>query len=269
MLIETQNLRRCFGDLVAVAGLSLSVGVGEIFGLVGPNGAGKSTVVKMLTTLLPPTSGTARVAGCDIRHDSAGVRRAMGYVPQLLSADGALTGYENLLMFSRLYNLPRALRRERIAESLKFVDLVDAQHRLVRTYSGGMIRRLEIALSLLHRPRVLFFDEPTVGLDPLARQSIWRQVRQLSEEHRMTVLLTTHFMDEADSLCDRVGIMNRGELVVVGTPAELKAAVGAGAGMADASLDDAFAFYTGNRLEVAAGGYRDVARTRRTAARLG
>lgn len=264
MLIQTDSLRRCFGDLVAVSGLSLTVPTGEIFGLVGPNGAGKSTVVKMLTTLLPPTAGSATVAGCDIAANSAGVRRAIGYVPQLLSADGALTGYENLLIFAKLYDIPRAAREQRIAEALTFVELDDAKNRLVRTYSGGMIRRLELATALLHRPRVLFLDEPTVGLDPLARQSIWRQIRTLVQRHAMTVLMTTHFMDEADALCDRVGIMNRGDLIVVGTPDELKASAGSGG----ATLDDAFAFFTGNRLQ-AEGGYRDAARTRRTAARLG
>lgn len=264
MLIQTHSLRRCFGDLVAVNGLTLTVSTGEIFGLVGPNGAGKSTVVKMLTTLLPPTAGGAVVAGCDIATDAAGVRRAIGYVPQLLSADGALTGYENLLIFAKLYEIPRNARAERIAEALAFVELQEAKDRLVRTYSGGMIRRLELAIALLHQPRVLFLDEPTVGLDPLARQSAWRQVRSLVQRHHMTVLMTTHFMDEADVLCDRVGIMNRGDLVVVGTPGELKAA----AGGAEATLDDAFAFFTGNRIQTE-GGYRDAARTRRTAARLG
>jgi len=264
MLIETHSLRRCFGDLVAVSGLSLMVPAGEIFGLVGPNGAGKTTVVKMLTTLLPPTSGTATVAGCDVVTDSAGVRRAIGYVPQLLSADGALTGYENLLIFAKLYDIPRADRRERIAEALAFVELQEASNRLVRTYSGGMIRRLELAIALLHRPRVLFLDEPTIGLDPLARQSIWRQIRFLVQAHGMTVLMTTHFMDEADALCDRVGVMNRGDLIVVGTPGELKTAAGGD----KATLDDAFAFFTGGRLQTE-GGYRDAARTRRTAARLG
>jgi ABC-2 type transport system ATP-binding protein len=264
MLIQTHTLRRCFGDLVAVGGLSLAVPAGEVFGLVGPNGAGKTTVVKMLTTLLPPTSGSATVAGCDIATDSAGVRQAIGYVPQLLSADGALTGHENLLIFAKLYGLPRATRAARVAEALTFVQLNGAEDRLVRTYSGGMIRRLELATALLHRPRVLFLDEPTVGLDPVARHSIWQQVRALAQRRRMTVLMTTHFMDEADALCDRVGIMNHGELVVVGTPDELKASAGGNG----ATLDDAFAFHTGNLLETE-GGYCDAARTRRTAARLG
>ncbi len=264
MLIQTSSLRRCFGDLVAVRDVSLSIRTGEVFGLVGPNGAGKSTLVKMLTTLLPPTGGKASVAGCDVAANPAGVRRAIGYVPQLVSADGALTGYENLLVFAKLYNIPRAARKTRIAEATAFVELQEAKDRLVRTYSGGMIRRLELAMAMLHRPRALFLDEPTVGLDPLARQSLWRHIRSLVQQQRMTVLMTTHFMDEAGALCDRVGIMNRGELVVVGTPAELKASAGGD----DATLDDAFAFYTGNRLEVG-GDYRDVARTRRTAARLG
>jgi ABC-2 type transport system ATP-binding protein len=266
MLIQTRSLRRCFGELVAVSGFTLTVPKAEVFGLVGPNGAGKSTVVKMLTTLLPPTAGGGAVAGWDIARESANVRRAIGYVPQLLSADGALTGYENLLAFAKLYDIPRSVRSGRIAEALDFVELGDAKDRLVRTYSGGMIRRLELAVSLLHRPQVPFLDEPTVGLDPLARQAIWRQIRFLVARHRMTVFLTTHFMDEADALCDRVGIMNRGELVKVASPEDLKASVG----RPDATLDDAFAFHTGNRLDVDdEGGFRDAARTRRTAARLG
>ena len=264
MLIHTHGLRRCYGDLVAVQDFSLEVKAGEIFGLLGPNGAGKTTVVKMLTTLLPPTAGTATVAGCDIVRDSAGVRRSIGYVPQLLSADGTLTGYENLLIFAKLYDLPRGMRQARVREALTVVGLADAADRLVRTYSGGMIRRLEVALALIHRPKALFLDEPTVGLDPLARQQIWQQIRTLAADAGMTVLMTTHFMDEADALCDRVAIMNHGVLAVVGTPGELKAATGRD----DATLDDAFAFHTGNRLE-AEGGFRDVARMRRTTTRLG
>lgn len=264
MIIQTNALRRCFGDLVAVDHLTLTINDGEIFGLVGPNGAGKSTVVKMLTTLLPPTSGQALVAGCDIVANPAGVRRAIGYVPQLVSADGALTGRENLNLFAKLYDIPRSERRQRIEQAIEFVGLGDAGDRLVRTYSGGMIRKLELAIAMLHRPRVLFLDEPTVGLDPLARQSIWQQIRRLVQQQQMGVLMTTHFMDEVDELCDRVGIMNHGELVIVATPSQLKAAVGT----QDATLDDAFAFYTGNRLDTT-GGYREVNQARRAAARLG
>ena len=168
-MLHTEALTRRFGDLIAVDAFTISVGTGEVFGLLGPNGAGKSTVIKMLTTLLPPTAGTARVAGFDIVRQAALVRRVIGYVPQLLSADGALTGYENLLVFARLYEIPRQERDQRIHEALAFMNLDEVADRLVGAYSGGMIRRLEIAQATLHRPQVLFLDEPTVGLDPLAR----------------------------------------------------------------------------------------------------
>ena len=167
-MIETSLLTRRFGDLAAVDRLNLSVAEGEVFGLLGPNGAGKTTVIKMLTTLLPPTSGQATVAGFDVQRRSARVRAAIGYVPQLVSVDGTLTAYENLLIFAKLYGVPRTERRARIAAALEFVGLEEAAHRQVRGYSGGMMRRLEIALAMLHHPRVLFLDEPTVGLDPLA-----------------------------------------------------------------------------------------------------
>ncbi len=174
MILETQALTRTFGTLTAVEAMTLSVARGEVFGLLGPNGAGKTTAIKMLTTLLPPTSGTARVAGFDITRDPNKVRREIGYVPQMLSVDGSLTGYENLLIFAKLYDIVRAERQSRVREALSLVGLSDAAHKLVREYSGGMIRRLEIAQSTLHRPRLLFLDEPTVGLDPIARQAIWR-----------------------------------------------------------------------------------------------
>jgi ABC-2 type transport system ATP-binding protein len=162
-----------------VDALTVSVAAGEVFGLLGPNGAGKSTVIKMLTTLLPPTSGTASVAGFDIVRESGEVRRVIGYVPQLLSADGSLTGYENLLIFAKLYDIPRAERETRVRDALAFMGLTDAVNKLVQTYSGGMIRRLEIAQSMLHRPQVLFLDEPTVGLDPLARETVWNHLEEL------------------------------------------------------------------------------------------
>jgi ABC-2 type transport system ATP-binding protein len=263
-ILETHGLTRRFGDLTAVDRLELTVSAGEVFGLLGPNGAGKTTVIKMLTTLLPPTSGGAKVAGFDIQRQSARVRAAIGYVPQLVSVDGSLTGYENLLIFAKLYGVPRSERRSRIAASLEFVGLEDAAHRMVRGYSGGMMRRLEIALAMLHRPRVLFLDEPTVGLDPVARQVVWQRVQSLVQEFGMTIFLTTHFMEEADHLCDRVAIMNLGRVAALGPPAELKAAIG----KADASLDDAFAYYTGQQLDNG-GDFREIARTRRTIARLG
>ena len=244
--------------------MTLNVERGEIFGLLGPNGAGKSTTIKMLTTLLTPSSGTARVAGFDIRHRSADVRRQIGYVPQLLSADGNLTGYENLSVFAKLYDIPRRDRQARIGESLTFMGLADSADRLVRTYSGGMIRRLEIAQSMLHRPQLLFLDEPTGGLDPRARQAVWDRITQLRGERRMTIFFTTHMMEEADLWCSRLAIMNRGKVAALGTPAELKASLPE----PDATLDDVFIHYSGDTLE-AEGSYRETARGRREARRLG
>jgi len=263
-IIETSSLTRRFGDLIAVDALNLAVREGEVFGLLGPNGAGKTTVIKMLTTLLPPTSGHARVAGLDVERRAARVRREIGYVPQLVSVDGTLTGYENLLIFAKLYGVPRGARQARIATALEFVGLGEAAHRQVGKYSGGMMRRLEIALAMLHRPRVLFLDEPTVGLDPLARQAVWQHVRSLAGEYGMTILLTTHFMEEADSLCGRVAIMNLGRVAALGPPEELKASIG----RPEATLDEVFARYTGHELD-SGGNYREISRTRRTAARLG
>jgi ABC-2 type transport system ATP-binding protein len=262
--IETYSLTRRFGNLTAVSELDLSVAEGEIFGLLGPNGAGKTTVVKMLTTLLPPTSGHATVAGFDIERRAAQVRTEIGYVPQLVSVDGTLTAYENLLIFAKIYGVPRMDRQRQIAAALEFVGLEEAAHRQVRAYSGGMMRRLEIALAILHRPRVLFLDEPTVGLDPLARQAVWQHLRSLEQEHKMTIFLTTHFMEEADSLCGRVAIMNLGRVAALGRPEDLKVSIG----RPDAPLDEVFAHYTGHELDNG-GNYREISRTRRTAARLG
>ncbi|MGA2716874.1 MAG: ATP-binding cassette domain-containing protein [Bryobacteraceae bacterium] len=260
--IESIRLTRRFADMVALNELTLSVPYGSIFGLLGPNGAGKSTLIKMLTTLLPPSSGTAIVAGFDIVRQPAQVRRHIGYVSQMLSADGDLTGHENLLISAKLYGLPPAERNERIAQALNFMELADAQDKMVRQYSGGMIRRLEIAQSMLHRPQVLFLDEPTVGLDPAARHSVWQRILQLRKEFGTTVLMTTHDMGEADSLCDAVAFLHRGALLAKGTPAELKQALGPGA-----TLDDVFVHYAG--ISVAEEGeLRDVAQTRLTARRL-
>ncbi|MBE3576216.1 MAG: ATP-binding cassette domain-containing protein [Limnochordales bacterium] len=261
--IETFGLTRRFGSLVAVDNLTLSVRAGSIFGLLGPNGAGKSTTIKMLTTLLPPSEGSARVAGCDVVREAREVRRRIGYVPQLLSADGALTGYENLLIFAKLYGVPRAEREERIWQALELMGLKEAAHMLVRQYSGGMIRRLEIAQAVLHRPSVLFMDEPTVGLDPVARRAVWEHVRELRRRSGVTVLITTHYMEEADELCDEVAIVHLGRVAAVGTPTALKAAVGP-----EASLDDVFVHYTGSSIETG-GSFRDALRTRRTVRRLG
>jgi ABC-2 type transport system ATP-binding protein len=260
--IETFALTRSFGETLAVDHLSLSVPHGEIFGLLGPNGAGKSTTIKMLTTLLEPTSGTARVAGFDIVATPAEVRRRIGYVPQALSADGALTGIENLMLSAKLYGMARAERKDRIREALEFMGLADAAKRLVRTYSGGMIRRLEVAQAMLHRPSVLFLDEPTIGLDPVARRTVWERLGELKQRYGITVLITTHDMDEAEALCDELAIMHQGRIGVIGKPAELKAALGP-----DATLDDVFAHYSGGSIHEG-GNYGDIQRTRHVASRL-
>jgi len=261
-ILETKSLTKRFGTLVAVDQVSISLSPGEMFGLVGPNGAGKTTVIKILTTLLAPTSGDAWVASHDVVHHAAQVRRVIGYVPQLLSADGSLTGYENLLIFAKLYHIPRGEREGRIRDALSFMGLAEVSDRMVREYSGGMIRRLEIAESMLHRPRVLFLDEPTVGLDPIARKAVWDHIQRLRSDFGTTILLTTHYMDEADELCDRVAIMHLGRIAAIGTPTELKATVGEGA-----TLDDVFVHYSGYEVD-SVGNFREVSRTRRVARRL-
>lgn len=262
--IEVYDLVKRFGDHVAVDAINFTVEEGEIFGLLGPNGAGKTTTLKMLTTLLPPTSGGALVAGYDVARQPMAVRRSIGYVPQAISADGSLTGYENLMVFARLYDVPRAELQKRVRDALAFMGLQEAGDRLVRTYSGGMIRRLEVAQAVLHRPTVLFLDEPTVGLDPVARKAVWEHLTQLRQRFKMTMLITTHYMEEADSLCQRVAIMHVGKIMAMDTPAQLKAGVGG----PETTLDDVFTYYTGNTLETG-GTYRDTAHTRRAARRLG
>lgn len=263
-IIETTSLTRRFGDLIAVDNLNISVEQGEIFGLLGPNGAGKSTAIKMLTTLLPPTSGNASVAGFSITRQAASVRRVIGYIPQMLSADSTLTGYENLLIFAKLYDIPISRRKQRIREVLAFMGLEDSADRLVRTYSGGMIRRLEIAESIMHRPKVLFLDEPTIGLDPLARRAVGELITDLRDSYGATVFITTHLMEEADSLCQRVAIMHLGKIAAIGSPSDLKAAIGE----KGATLEDVFVHYAGDTLDAGAD-YRETRRTRRTMRRLG
>ena len=258
-VVETFQLTRRFGSITAVDNISLAIHSGEIFGLIGPNGAGKSTLIKMLTTLLPPTSGRALVTGFDVTREPGQIRKRIGYVPQLLSADGELTGYENLLLSSRLYLLPRGERERRIAEALAMMGLTDVRDRLVRTYSGGMIRRLEIAQSTLHRPMVVFMDEPTLGLDPTGRRAVWDHVRALRHDLGAAIVITTHYMNEAQGLCDRIAVLHAGRIEAVGTPAELTARLGP-----TANLDDVFAALTGGEIE-AGGGYRDVRQSRRSA----
>ncbi|QDZ40791.1 ATP-binding cassette domain-containing protein [Euhalothece natronophila Z-M001] len=263
-IVEIQQLTRRFKSAVAVDSLNLVVEAGEIFGLLGPNGAGKSTTIKMLTTLLPVTSGEVKIKHCNLTQNPAQVRQLIGYVPQSLSVDGSLTGYENLLMVAKLYNVPRQQQKTRIGEALAYVALEDASRQLVKRYSGGMIRRLEIAQALLHQPAVLFMDEPTVGLDPVARNALWELLKKIRTQLGTTIFLTTHFMEEADYLCDRVGIMHYGRLVAMGSPNELKASISE----PEATLDRVFIHYTGDNLE-ARGNYRDISQTRSTARRLG
>ncbi|HTN94646.1 MAG TPA: ATP-binding cassette domain-containing protein [Gallionella sp.] len=261
--INTSGLTRQFGSLTAVNRVELQIPYGEIFGLLGANGAGKSTLIKMLTTLLSPTSGTAEVGGHDIVAAPAEVRRCIGYVPQLVSADGALTGYENLRLSAKLYGLPAAERDTRIAKALDFMGLTDSADRVVRTYSGGMIRRLELAQAMLHRPAILFLDEPTIGLDPVARRLVWDRLLNLRRDLGMTVLITTHDMEEAEALSDRLAILHEGRVSVIGKPAELRAGLGA-----DATMDDVFVHYAGGLIHEG-GTFHEVAQARRTAHRLG
>ena len=261
--IETTALTRRFGDITAVDHIDVRIPYGQIFGLLGPNGAGKSTTIKMLTTLLDPSSGKAVVAGFDVVKAAAEVRRRIGYVPQMLSADGALTGRENLMLSAKLYGMARGDRNSHIAEALRFMGLTAAAGKLVKTYSGGMIRRLEIAQAMLHRPIVLFLDEPTIGLDPVARHTVWERLRDLRRDFNMTILISTHDMDEADALCDVLALLHEGKVAVTGKPADLKAALGA-----TATLDDVFVHYSGGSIQEG-GNYRDIRQTRRTASRLG
>lgn len=256
IVVQAIDLSKRFGTFTAVDGATFGVNHGEIFGLVGPNGAGKSTLIKMLTTLLPVTSGRASIAGFDVERQAADVRRHIGYVPQLLSADGQLTGYQNLLLSARLYGVPISERKTRITRALEGMGLSEVADRLVQHYSGGMIRRLEIAQSLLHRPAVLFLDEPTVGLDPVARRAVWDHVRLIRTRLKTTIVMTSHYMDEVDQQCDRMALIDRGRIAAIGTPSELKEKAGTGA-----TLDDVFVQLTSGTAELE-GNYRDVERAR-------
>jgi ABC-2 type transport system ATP-binding protein len=218
----------------------------------------------MLTTLLKPAAGRVIVFGVDTAVRPMLVRRMIGYVPQLLSADGTLTGRENVQLFARLFDVPRAQRAGRVAQALAAMGLTEAADRQAKTYSGGMIRRLELAQALINAPRLLVLDEPTVGLDPIARTDVWEFITNLRASADVSVLMTTHYMDEADTYCDRIALMHRGRIRAEGTPAELKAALGLGV-----TLDDVFRYHTGDTLDEAPGGIRDVRRARRTARRLG
>jgi ABC-2 type transport system ATP-binding protein len=256
-----------FGDLEAVGGVSFAVAPGEVFGLLGPNGAGKTTTIRVLTTLLPPNEGRALVAGFDVRQDSLAVRASIGYIPQAISVDGALTAFENLDFYGRVTGVPRRERRERIGQAIETMDLTPMLDRLARTLSGGMLRRLEIATALLNRPAVLFLDEPTVGLDPTARRMVWERLQALREQAGTTILVTTHLMEEAERYCERLAVIDQGRLVEQGEPAELLER------HHTESLEEVFTAVTGREIDPEGdedeGRFSDVRAQRRVARRLG
>ena len=223
--IEVRNIVKKFGDFTAVNGVSFAVETGEIFGLLGPNGAGKSTLIRILTTLLPPTSGSASVSGFDLLTQADGVRRSIGVIPQAMTSDLELSVEENLLIYAKLYGVPREKRGRLIHELLQSVELLKWADKPVKNLSGGMRRRVEIARGLVHEPRVFFLDEPTTGLDPVSRVAVWEMLQRIKADRDLTVLLTTHYMDEADRLCDRIAIVDHGELKALDSPMKLKASV--------------------------------------------
>jgi ABC-2 type transport system ATP-binding protein len=223
--IDVRAIVKKFGEFTAVNGISFAVDEGEIFGLLGPNGAGKSTLIRMLTTLLPPTAGTALINGFDVVKQADGVRRSIGVIPQAMTSDLELSVDENLIIFSKLYGVPRAKRERLIDGLLAAVELTQWRHAQVKNLSGGMRRRVEIARGLVHEPRIFFLDEPTTGLDPVSRVAVWEMLRAIKRERDLTILLTTHYMDEADKLCDRIAIVDHGELKALDSPRTLKASI--------------------------------------------
>jgi ABC-2 type transport system ATP-binding protein len=225
-IIETKGLTKYYDKIKAVDDLTIGVNEGEVFGLLGPNGAGKTTLLMMLTTLRKPTSGIATVNGFDIVKEQDQVRKSIGIVFQDPSSDDILTGYENLKLHGMLYGMPADLREERIKEVLELVDLTDRKDDLVKKYSGGMRRRLELARGLMHHPKILFLDEPTLGLDPTSREHIWKYIEKLAKEEKISIVITTHYMDEADKLCDRLVIIDSGKIVAMGSPEKLKKIIG-------------------------------------------
>ena len=251
--IACTGLEHRFGTAKTVDGVDLRVKPGEVFGLLGPNGAGKTTTIRVITTLLPVPPGMVSVFGRDPATQKMQVRRLLGYVPQQLSADHGLTGRENVALYARVFDIPRKQRRLRIEEALAMVGLTDAADRMAKTYSCGMARRLEIAQALVSRPRLLILDEPTIGLDPVARASVWDQIRSARDEAGMSVFVTTHYLDEAEEHCDRIALMHKGRIRAEGSPAELRASLGQ-----HATLEDVFRAATGGSLAEAAGDGRDV-----------
>jgi ABC-2 type transport system ATP-binding protein len=266
LAIDCRHLTYRYGQFAAVDDLTLEVRSGETMGLLGPNGAGKTTLVRMLTTLTPVQHGELHIFGLDVRHHTFDIRSNIGYVPQQLSIEPALTGRQNVEWFARLYAVPRADRINRVERALGAMKLLENADQLAATYSGGMVRRLELAQALANRPSLLILDEPTVGLDPIARGSVWSQVQRMAAEFGMTVLLTTHYMEEADALCDRVALMDHGKLQAVGSPAELKATVSP-----NATLEDVFRRYAEAEPDdgTPRRGLREIRSSRRAVTRVG
>jgi ABC-2 type transport system ATP-binding protein len=225
-LIIVKNLVKKYADFKALNGLSFEVNENEIFGLLGPNGAGKTTLIHILATLLKPTEGGAVVNGFDVLHNAIKVRQSIGVVFQAPSSDDILTGYENLKVHALLYGIPRKIREKRISEVLQLVGLEERKNDQVKKYSGGMRRRLEIARGLLHHPKVFFLDEPTLGLDPKSRESMWKYIKKIVQEEKVTIILTTHYMEEADMLCDRIGFITNGKIIALDSPSNLKQELG-------------------------------------------
>ena len=236
--IDVKNIVKKFGDFTAVKGISFAVEEGEIFGLLGPNGAGKSTLIRMMVTLLPPTSGTAVINGFDVVKQSDGVRQSIGVIPQAMTSDLELSVEENLIIFAKLYGVPKLKRVRLINELLEAVELTQWRHAQVKNLSGGMRRRVEIARGLVHEPRIFFLDEPTTGLDPVSRVAVWEMLAKIKSERKLTILITTHYMDEADKLCDRIAIVDHGELKALDSPLKLKASI-PGKNSLEASFSDA------------------------------
>ena len=245
--VEVRSIVKRFGQFTAVDGISFSVTPGEIFGLLGPNGAGKSTLIRMMVTLLPPTSGTAVINGFDVVRQADQVRRSIGVIPQAMTTDLELSVEENLLIFAKLYGVSRDKRAKLIPELLAAVELTQWADKPVKNLSGGMRRRVEIARGLVHEPRVFFLDEPTTGLDPVSRTAVWEMLQKIKRQRDLTVLVTTHYMDEADRLCDRIAIVDHGKLVALDSPEALKSSI-PGRSAADTTLDDVFVHYTGRAL---------------------
>jgi len=274
MAVDARKLTYRYGQFTAVDDLTLQVRPGETMGLLGPNGAGKTTVVRMITTLTPVQQGELRIFGLNARRQTIDIRSNIGYVPQQLSIEPALTGRQNVDWFARLYGVPRAERPERVDQALAAMELLDVAERLAATYSGGMVRRLEVAQALVNRPSLLVLDEPTVGLDPIARAGVWTQVQSMQAQFGMTVLLTTHYMEEADALCDRVALMHHGQLRAVGTPAKLKAQISKVS--PGATLEDVFRHYAASDADstlaeesAESSSFREIRSSRTVARRVG